>query len=86
MNSSFDCDIYSYCGTSQFSCNELNATLPDLKIRVGDIIYSLPANAYTEKGFDGHDSGCSLLIGKMMDEQNDNSRDYDIVLGLAFLR
>ena len=55
-----------------------------LKIYTNGIIYSMPASAYTTSGYDGHSSGCSLLVGYNKADENE-SRDFSIVLGLAFL-
>ena len=63
LNSSIICDSEgTSCGSSDLSCQALNETLSPLDIILNGTIYSFPVLAYAKDGFNGLETGCSLMI------------------------
>ena len=83
-SSSVICDSEgTSCGSRDLSCQVLNETLPPLDFILNGTIYSFPVLAYAKDGFDGLDSGCSLMIEPSKEQ---NNADYSITLGIAFMK
>lgn len=84
-NSTIDCSSSDFCGSKDYSCSELNSTLPELVIEIdGSFQYTLPSIAWSKKGFDGEGSGCTLLVQE--EEQSNESKGYSVILGLIFIK
>ena len=76
------------CGSKDYSCTELNDTLPKFEITTDGKMYSLPPSAYTKRGFSGLTSGCAMMFNriKIDPDSNDSGKPpYSVVLGLSFM-
>ena len=63
VNSRVICDTEgAQCGSSELSCRALNETLPPFEMYINGSICSLPVLAYAKDGFNGLNTGCSLMI------------------------